>query len=78
MGLFGPLSWLPNHLDLVGQPVGEPVRQLIALTAALASDRKLLLLDEALSNIDPIFAAGLRRLIESLPATVVEARHVIA
>jgi len=48
------------------------------MTIALFPPLALLLLDEALSNIDPIFAAGLRRLIESLPATVIEARHVIA
>lgn len=81
-GLSAFVGTLPMKYYTVLAPGGRSIsggqRQLIALTAALASDRKLLLLDEALSNIDPIFAAGLRRLIESLPATVVEARHVIA
>jgi len=76
------VATLPMRYYTVLAPGGRSIsggqRQLIALTAALASDRKLLLLDEALSNIDPIFAVELRKLIEALPATVIEARHVVA
>jgi ABC-type bacteriocin/lantibiotic exporter with double-glycine peptidase domain len=79
-GLSAFVATLPMKYYTVLAPGGRSIsggqRQLIALTAALASDRKLLLLDEALSNIDPIFAVGLRKLIEELPSTVIEARHV--
>jgi len=81
-GLSAFVATLPMRYYTVLAPGGRSIsggqRQLIALTAALASDRKLLLLDEALSNIDPIFAVELRKLIEALPATVIEARHVVA
>ena len=81
-GLSALVESLPMRYQTVLAPGGRSIsggqRQLIALTAALASGRKLLLLDEALSNIDPIRAVGLRELIESVPATVIEARHVVA
>jgi ATP-binding cassette, subfamily B, bacterial len=81
-GLSALVDSLPMRYNTVLAPGGRSIsggqRQLIALTAALASGRKLLLLDEALSNIDPIRAAGLRELIESVSATVIEARHVVA
>ena len=41
----------------VNFPGGQ--RQLIALTAALASERQVLLLDEAMANLDPIWKARL-------------------
>jgi ABC-type bacteriocin/lantibiotic exporter with double-glycine peptidase domain len=74
-------SW-PMGYHTVLSPGGRNLsggqRQLIVLTAALASERKLLLLDEALSNVDPIRAVSLRKLLDDVPATVIEARHVVA
>jgi len=80
-GLTSLVESLPMKYHTILSPGGRSIsggqRQLIALTAAIASGRKLLLLDEALSNIDPIRAAALRKLLEALPATMVEARHVV-
>ena len=80
-GLAGFVETLPMRYQTILSPGGRSIsggqRQLIALTAALASDRRLLLLDEALSNIDPLRAAALRKVLEAVPATVIEARHVI-
>jgi ATP-binding cassette, subfamily B, bacterial len=79
-GLAELVETLPMGYETVLAPGGRNIsggqRQLIALTAAIASDRKLLLLDEALSNLDPIRARSIRKLLDALPATVVEARHV--
>jgi len=51
-------------------------RQLVALTAAIASGRQVLLLDEALANVDALRAAAIHRRIQGLPATVVSAGHL--
>ncbi|WP_041448417.1 peptidase domain-containing ABC transporter [Anaeromyxobacter sp. Fw109-5] len=79
-GLSALVATLPMSWESIVSPGGKSLsggqRQLIALTAAIASDRKLLLLDEALSNLDPIRAAELRKILDGLPATVIEARHV--
>lgn len=79
-GLAELIATLPMSYETVLSPGGKSIsggqRQLIALTAAIASDRKLLLLDEAMSNLDPIRAASLRKVLESLPATIIEAKHV--
>jgi ABC-type bacteriocin/lantibiotic exporter with double-glycine peptidase domain len=79
-GLAALVDTLPMKYQTVLSPGGKSIsggqRQLIALTAAIASDRKLLLLDEAMSNVDPIRAVELRKLLEATPATVIEARHV--
>jgi ABC-type bacteriocin/lantibiotic exporter with double-glycine peptidase domain len=79
-GLAELVATLPMGYESVLSPGGKSIsggqRQLIALTAAIASDRKLLLLDEAMSNLDPIRAAALRQVLEALPATIIEARHV--
>lgn len=50
-------------------------RQLVALTGTLASDRPLLLLDEALANLDPVRAGRLRRLLWRRDGTLLEACH---
>jgi ABC-type bacteriocin/lantibiotic exporter with double-glycine peptidase domain len=62
-------------LPAQGRNLSGGQRQLIALTGALASDRPLLLLDEALANLDPVRAAGLRELLATGPWTVVAADH---
>jgi ATP-binding cassette subfamily B protein len=78
-GLAALVETFPMKYQTVLSPGGKSLsggqRQLIAVTAAIASDRKLLLLDEAMSNLDPLRAAALRKLIDALPATVIEARH---
>ncbi|WP_242345364.1 ABC transporter transmembrane domain-containing protein [Anaeromyxobacter terrae] len=78
-GLAALVATLPMGYQTVLSPGGKNVsggqRQLIALTAAIASDRKLLLLDEALSNLDPIRARSIRKILDALPATIIEARH---
>ncbi len=79
-GLSSLVETLPMKYHTILSPGGKSIsggqRQLIALTAAIASERKLLLLDEAMSNIDPIRSASLRKLLEAIPATIIEARHV--
>lgn len=50
-------------------------RQLIALTAVLASDRQILLLDEAMANLDHIRKARLYKLPHFLERTVLFASH---
>lgn len=79
-GLSALVATLPMSWETIVSPGGKSLsggqRQLIALTAAIASDRKLLLLDEALSSLDPIRAAELRKILDGLPATIIEARHV--
>jgi ABC-type bacteriocin/lantibiotic exporter with double-glycine peptidase domain len=81
-GLAELVATWPMKYHTVLSPGGRSIsggqRQLIVLTAALAADRKLLLLDEALSNIDPVRAVALRRLLDAVPATIIEARHVVA
>jgi ATP-binding cassette subfamily B protein len=79
-GLSSFVESLPMGYETVLAPGGKNIsggqRQLVALTAAIASDRKLLLLDEALSNLDPIRARSIRKILDALPATIIEARHV--
>jgi ABC-type bacteriocin/lantibiotic exporter with double-glycine peptidase domain len=79
-GLSALVATLPMSWETIVSPGGKSLsggqRQLIALTAAIASDRKLLLLDEAMSNLDPIRARAIRQILDALPATIVEARHV--
>ena len=81
-GLAALVEALPMRYQTILSPGGRSIsggqRQLIAVTAAIASDRKLLLLDEAMSNIDPIRAAALRKLLEATAPTIIEARHVVA
>ena len=79
-GLAALVANLPMKYYTILSPGGKSIsggqRQLIALTAAIASQRKLLILDEAMSNLDPILAAALRKILEAIPATIIEARHV--
>ena len=58
-----------------GRSLSGGQRQMIALTGALASGRPLLLLDEALANLDGLHAEPLRQLVASGPWTVVAADH---
>jgi ABC-type bacteriocin/lantibiotic exporter with double-glycine peptidase domain len=50
-------------------------RQLIMWTAAMASKRKLLLLDEALSHVDPIARGGLLSMASERAHTIVSVEH---
>jgi ATP-binding cassette, subfamily B, bacterial len=79
-GVAELVATLPMGYHTVLSPGGRSIsggqRQLIALTAAIASRRKVILLDEALSNIDPIRSASLRKLLDAISPTVIEARHV--
>ena len=72
-----PMSFGTMLVSPGGKNISGGQRQLIALTAAIASERKLLLLDEAMSNLDPILARSIRNVLEALPATIIEARHVV-
>ena len=50
-------------------------RQLLALTAALASDCDLLLLDEPMANLDTLLQARMNALLAASPATVISVGH---
>jgi len=50
-------------------------RQLIVWTAAMASERKLLLMDEALSAVDPLLRARLLAMARERACTVVAVEH---
>ena len=58
-----------------GRSLSGGQRQLIAVTAALASGRPLLLLDEALANLDPRRSAVVAAALAEAPWTVISARH---
>ena len=78
-GLQALVATLPMGYQTLLPPGGRNLsggqRQLIALTGALASGRPLLLLDEALANLDPVHGAPLQRLIDQGPWTVIAANH---
>ncbi len=58
-----------------GRNLSGGQRQLIALTGALASGRPLLLLDEAMANLDARRAAPLQAILDAGPWTLVAASH---
>jgi len=58
-----------------GSSLSGGQRQLLAATAAIASGRPLILLDEFTANLDAKARRRLRDLVKSLPATVVLAGH---
>ena len=62
---------LPNG----GRSLSGGQRQLIALTGVLASARALLLLDEAMANVDGPRSAELLRALRERPWTMISARH---
>jgi ATP-binding cassette, subfamily B, bacterial len=78
-GLEAWAATLPMGLRTLLPPGGGSLsggqRQLIALTGALASGRPLLLLDEALANLDAARASRLQTLLAEGPWTVVAASH---
>jgi ATP-binding cassette subfamily B protein RaxB len=61
-----------------GRSLSGGQRQLLVLTGALASGRPLLLLDEALANLDNRNAAPIQELISKGAWTVVAVNHVAA
>jgi ABC-type bacteriocin/lantibiotic exporter with double-glycine peptidase domain len=78
-GLQALVDTLPMGYGTLLPPGGQNLsggqRQLIALTGALASGRPLLLLDEALANLDALRAATLRERLAAGPWTLVAASH---
>ena len=58
-----------------GRSLSGGQRQLIAITAALASGRPLLLLDEAMANLDLQRSAVLAEALAEAPWTVISASH---
>jgi ABC-type bacteriocin/lantibiotic exporter with double-glycine peptidase domain len=81
-GLQAMVDTLPMGYQTLLPPGGRNFsggqRQLIALTGALGSGRPLLLLDEAVANLDPVHAAPLQALVASGAWTVVAASHARA
>ncbi|WP_306599290.1 peptidase domain-containing ABC transporter [Geothrix sp. 21YS21S-2] len=78
-GLQALVDTLPMGYRTLLPPGGRNLsggqRQLIALTGALASGRPLLLLDEALANLDARHAASLQAILAAGPWTLVAASH---
>lgn len=71
-------TWPMNYNTVLphgGKSLSGGQRQLIALTAALASNRSLVLMDEPMANVDNIWAKGLNSLYLSSPQTCVVASH---
>jgi len=78
-GLDELVDSLPMGLETV-LPAGASTlsggqRQLIAWTAAMASRRKLLLMDEALSHVDPLMRARLLSMAMERVCTIVSVEH---
>lgn len=59
-----------------GRTLSGGQRQLLALTATLASDCDLLLLDEPMANIDPVTQAHLAKIISGERRTIISVGHV--
>lgn len=78
-GLQALVDTLPMGYRTLLPPGGRTLsggqRQLIALTGALASGRPLLLLDEAMANLDARHAAPLQAILAAGQWTVVAANH---
>jgi ATP-binding cassette subfamily B protein RaxB len=78
-GLRALVDTLPMGYRTLLPPGGRNLsggqRQLIALTGALASGRPLMLLDEAMANLDARHAAPLRAILAAGPWTMVAADH---
>lgn len=78
-GLQALVDTLPMGYRTLLPPGGKTLsggqRQLIALTGALASGRPLLLLDEALANLDARHAASMQAILAAGPWTMVAANH---
>ena len=78
-GLEELISGLPMGYNTVlghgGGSLSGGQRQLIALTAALGSGRSLLLLDEAMANLDLRRSARVAEALAEAPGTVISASH---
>jgi ABC-type bacteriocin/lantibiotic exporter with double-glycine peptidase domain len=80
-GLDVVVDALAMHYDTPlphgGATLSGGQRQLLALTAALASDRDLLLLDEPLANIDEVGADHISTLLQRQDRTIISASHTV-
>jgi ATP-binding cassette subfamily C protein EexD len=78
-GLHGLILSLPMGYETLvssgGVNFSGGQRQLIALTAVLASNKGLLLLDEAMANIDPIWKAKLTKSPLFIGKTIIFVSH---
>ena len=78
-GLAELLATLPMGYETVlphgGRSLSGGQRQLLAMTAALASGRSVLLLDEAMANLDARRASVLAQALAEGPWTVITASH---
>ena len=80
-GLDAFLTTLPMGYHTVlpngGRSLSGGQRQLIAVTAALASRRPLLLLDEAMASIDVVRSTELAQVFNAMPQTIISAQHFV-
>lgn len=78
-GLQALVATLPMNYQTVlphgGKNLSGGQRQLIALTAALASERALLLLDEPMANLDALFVQNLTILLKDVKKSIVGVEH---
>lgn len=58
-----------------GRTLSGGQRQMLALTAMLAADQQVLLLDEPMANIDPLTQASLHAILSVRDATIITAGH---
>lgn len=58
-----------------GRTLSGGQRQMLALTAMVAADRQVLLLDEPMANIDPLTQVSLHAILSARDATIITAGH---
>lgn len=78
-GLHNMVLTMPMNYNTIlphgGKSLSGGQRQLIILTAALASNRALVILDEAMANLDTVMSTHMNQLIHNAPWTAVMASH---